>query len=121
MLLPAPGGGKFTAFASLVFTDGPFSAPVLTAKLALDKAADITAANNLGLWAIDREGELQLVVRAGQTLKIQGENKTLKSFIALTPPPHLTGVAYGYDRAGHVAIRATFTDRTTALVQLPLP
>lgn len=117
----APGGGKFATFASLALPDGPDSGPLFTGKLAVSKPDGITAANSLGLWAVDREGELALVLRTGQELIVAGTARTLKSFTALSPAKGSFGAASGYDNAGRVTVLATFTDRTVALLELALP
>lgn len=116
----APGGGKFASFTSLVLPDGPDSGPIFTGKLAVSKTDGITKTNNLGLWAVDREGALQLVLRTGQEFEVNGTERTVKTFSALTPPK-TNGSVFGYDNAGHVTALVTFTDRTVALLEFALP
>jgi hypothetical protein len=117
----APGGGKFASFVSLALPDGPTSGPVFTGTLASDPTAGISRMNNIGLWAADAAGTLSLILRTGTSLNVGGKNRTVGRFVALTPAPGSIGAAHGYDNAGHVSALITFSDRTTALVNLAVP
>lgn len=117
----APHGGKFAAFSSLALPDGAASGPIFTATLTVDKAADISAANNSGLWAVNSSGVLKLVLRTGQKVVVNAAPLTIKSFTALVPAPGSIGAAHGYDNAGHLAVLATFTDKTVALLEFTVP
>jgi hypothetical protein len=118
---PAPHGGKFAAFSSLALPDGAASGPIFTATLTADTAAGISAANNFGVWAVNSSGVLKLVLRTGQKVVVNAVPLTIKSFTALTPAAGSIGAAHGYDNAGHVAVLATFTDKTVALLELTVP
>jgi hypothetical protein len=56
----APSGGSFATFSSMIWPEGQSSGPAFTAKLQSDRAAGISSRNNLGLWAVDSTGTLQL-------------------------------------------------------------
>jgi hypothetical protein len=117
---PAIGGGKWASFQSLVLPDGAASGPVFLAKLAIDRAANISAKNNSGLWAVDSTGTLRLLLRTGHGVSVGGQTRVVKSFLALAPAPGAAGAASGY--AGtHIAVLARFFDQTVALLDLPVP
>ena len=84
---PAPGGGHWAAFSFLALPDGPNSAPLFTATLAVSKADGVTPQNKTGLWAVDSSGTLRLLLRPGRQLFIGSARKTVKSFTALVPAP----------------------------------
>ncbi|MGB8168052.1 MAG: choice-of-anchor tandem repeat NxxGxxAF-containing protein [Chthoniobacteraceae bacterium] len=118
----APGGGTFASFSSLVLPDGATSGPIFTGKLAVNKGAGITAANNLGIWAVNTTGVLIGLLRTGdQIAGVAGQTRTIKSFVALQPAPGSIGAANGYDNAGKLATLVTFTDKTIALVEFTIP
>lgn len=117
----APGGGVWASFQSLALPDGPRSGPIFTAKLATDHRAGISAANDLGLWVVDSDGILQRAFITGQTLELAGTARTVKSFTALLPGAGSIGATYGYDATGHIAVQATFTDRTSAVIEITIP
>jgi len=127
----APGGGKFASFTSLAFPDGPTSGPLFTAKLANSSTnlPAITGKNNFGLWAVDSTGTLVKLLRTGDTIRFNGEDREVKSFTALVTAPGSIGAARGYDHTGNVTVLATFVDKKvnnialtkSGLVQLAIP
>jgi hypothetical protein len=117
----APGGGRWAAFESLVLPDGPQSGPLFTGTLILDAAAAVTKANNRALWGVDTGGTLQLLLRTGQTLTVNGGPLTVKSFVALTPSAGSLGAASGFDDDQHVSTLVTFTNGTQAIVGISVP
>ncbi len=117
----APGGGHWAAFGSLALANGAASGPLFTGTLAVNKADGVTAKNNLGLWGVDSSDTLQLLLRTNQTVVIHNSNKTLKTFVALAPAVGSPGAASGYDDNGNVAVLATFTDGSKALLKLTVP
>jgi hypothetical protein len=117
----APGGGRWGDFESLALPDGAESAPVFTASLAIDGSAGISQSNRRGLWAADSTGMLHLLLRAGQTLTVNGGARVIKTFSALSPSPGSLGAAQGFDRDGNVTALVAFTDGTEAIVSMGLP
>lgn len=115
----APGGGKWQSFTQLVLPDASTSGPVFTARLAIDKAAQISAKNNVGLWAVDSNGTLRLLLRTGGSVSYAGQSHTVQRFNALAPTG-LIGAANGYDDT-HVAVLVTCTDKSVALINLAVP
>jgi hypothetical protein len=118
----APGGGRWAAFQSLVLPDGAQSGPMFTASLALKGADAVTRQNNQGLWGVDSVGALQLLLRTGQAVMVNGSARTVKRFVALAPAfgTH-GGAATGFDDDGHVTALATFADGSQALLDIAIP
>ncbi len=90
-------------------------------KQSLKVGGDVTAANDVGLWAAGPDAELQLLLREGQDIRLaDGSKKTLSSFDF-----YLGGAAgYGENTAAamkDVAVLATFTDGSKAIVVAQVP
>ena len=117
----APGGGHWNTFSTMVLPDNPTGGPIFLGTLTTSVADPVTAKNNLGLWAVDSTGTLQLIFRTGQNALVNGVTRQVKTFTALVPGAGSIGAASGYDNKGHVAVLATFTDGTQALLVLMVP
>ena len=119
---PAPAGGRFATFTSLVLPDGQDRGVIFTGTLAVSTAEGVTTANKTGLWAVNSHGVLIGLLRTGDKIAgVAGQTRTIKSFRALEPAPGSIGAANGYDNAGHVAALVTFTDGKIALVEFTIP
>jgi hypothetical protein len=118
---PAPGGGRWASFDSLVLPNGPACSPIFVGKLAISPAESVTKTSNLGLWALNGTGAMQLILRTGKTLTVDGLTKTVKSFTALKANLGSAGAGTGFDDARHVAALVKFTDGTQAVVRIGLP
>jgi hypothetical protein len=95
--------------------------PIFVATLAVSAADGVDAGNNLGLWAVNGYGELQLIFRSGETVTVNEATKTVRTFIALAAAPGSVGAESGYESDGEVEVLATFTDGTTALLTIQIP
>ena len=69
---------------------------------------------------MDSTGKLRRLLRAGEQMLVGGQPRTIKTFTALTGSPGSLGAASGYDDS-HVTVLATFTDKTQALLRIPVP
>ena len=118
---PAPGGGHWSSFLSLVLPRDPARGPVFLATLAVNSADGIGKADALGLWAMDSAGNLTLLLRTNRSTLVNGVSKSVKSFTALVPSVGSLGAASGYDNADRIAVLATFTDGTKAQLSLTVP
>ena len=116
----APGGGVWSAFTQLVLPGGATSGPHFLGTLKTDATAGISKANNTGIWSVKSNGVLDLTLRNGTSLDVP-DPRTLKSFVALATAPDSLGAARGYDDAGQIAVLATFTDNSVALLRLAVP
>jgi hypothetical protein len=135
----APGGGHWASFISLVMqTDDEFllekraespagtpsedPGPIFVGTLKISGSDEVDATNNLGLWAVDGDGNLDLLLRTGQQVTVNEVAKTIKTFVALAAAPGSVGAASGYDTEfGDVAVVATFTDGSEALLNITVP
>ncbi len=116
---PAPGGGKWAVFESVVLPEGPESTLLFTAKLAIKAADGVTAKNNRGLWVLDSSGVLQLLLRTGQPLP--GGTSAVKKFVALAPSAGSLGAASGLDHDQQVNALVSFADGTQSIVRIWIP
>ena len=95
--------------------------PIFVGTLAINAADGVNAGNNLGLWALDGYGILQLIFRSGETVTVDGVKKVVRTFKALTAPAGSVGAVHGYDDLGDVAAIANFTDGSSALLVFSIP
>jgi PKD repeat protein len=114
----APGGGSFAAFTSMVWPGDQASGPAFTGMLRAGSSAGISLKNNTGLWAVDATGTLQLLLRTGQRIVVDGAERVVTSFVALTPAVGSVGTAHGYDSSGNIVVNATLDSGATARLLL---
>jgi hypothetical protein len=110
----APGldtGAKFASFQQFMLPDA--GGLVFLATVA---GTNITSANNLGLWAVDDAGVVQLVARKGDTISINGVDKKFKSLALFSKTPFSAGQTRSFTTDGDLLFRATFTDKSAALI-----
>jgi len=117
----APGGGKWANLPSLVLPRNYFRGPVFLGTLTVNKAENINAGNNVGIWAVDAKGQLESVLRTGTGVMVDGSQKVIHTIATLVPAARAIGSASGYDDDGNVAVLATFTDGTQALLNVAVP
>ncbi len=108
----------WSGFSSYALPDGAGAGAVFVAKLA-GKA--VTAKNKTGLWAADSTGTLRLLLRTNQALTVGAGTKQLASMMLLNAPPGAFGARRSYNSTGSVAVLATFTDKTQAVLRLDVP
>lgn len=117
-------GATWGAFTSLGLPDG--AGPAFVAKVNPGTAGKllplgVNATNNVGLWAIDSTGALNLVIRTGDTIHIGGAPKVVSLLSILPPVLGSPGQARSYNKSGDLVFRATFTDRTQSILRVHLP
>ncbi|HEX5177491.1 MAG TPA: Ig-like domain-containing protein, partial [Chthoniobacteraceae bacterium] len=118
----AAGGGRWSAFRSLVLPDGAGAGPVFTASLAVRGFDAVTRQSNEGMWAFDSAGTMRLLLRTGQTVMVNGTPRSIKRFVALAPAfATPNGSAVGFDEDGHVTATATLNDGSHALLHIVIP
>ena len=110
------------ASKNLQISDAPNEAgPIFLATLKISAADGVNASNNLGLWALNGNGVLQLLLRSGEVINVEGlGTKKIRTFTALQTAPGANGAAIGYDDFGDVAVIATFTDGSSALLDVEM-
>jgi hypothetical protein len=78
--------------------------------------ADVNNANNFGIWATAATGDLQLIARTGDLLELApGDSRTISELAFAGATGNGDGRASGFNNAGHVAFRATFTDGSSGI------
>src|SRR5262249_3118000 len=76
--------------------------------------AGVDASNDNGIWATDRTGVLQLIVREGDVLEVApGQFRTVAT--AFFRPHDLFGTSEGFNNLGQVAFVANFTDGSSGI------
>jgi len=118
---PAAGGGRWAKFSQLALSDEAGGTPYFMGTLSSDRALGISAANNTALWAIGTNGKLIRLLRTGQDIDVDGTPRTLQSFTTFTAPSDSTGAAHAYNTTDQITVRATFRDKTVALLRLTVP
>lgn len=123
---PAPdaGGGVFKSFASLAVptASGPiFVATLRSGTLAAPAPGNVTASNDMGVWAVDSTGQVRLILREGGSVELFGAMRTLKSFLLLNTVAGSPAVPRGYQTDGTLLYRATLSDGTQAVLRLNVP
>jgi hypothetical protein len=116
---PAPdleADAKFAKFNQLVLpvTGGPLFVATVS-------GAEITSANNLGLWAADASGGVELLLRKGDQLEIDGQARTVASFSVFTAALGITGQSRHFNDRGDAACLVECTDGTQAIMRFRRP
>jgi hypothetical protein len=117
---PAPGrvSGKFQQFLSVAYPSERGVACL--AKLKPARGA-ITPANDVGLWAFDRLGELRMLVAEGQTISTDSGDKTIRTVTVLSSVLDSPSAGQSATTSGGFVYRVTFTDRSQAIVSAWIP
>lgn len=109
----APGVPAGTVFGQ--FDNNSYSLNVLgqTAFLGRVTGADITTANDVGIWATDQSGALQLIAREGHSLEVgPGDTRIIKELMFLTGTGNGDSRMSGFNELGQLAYWARFADNT---------
>ena len=78
----------------------------------------MTKATANGLWAADFQGDLRLLVQSGVT---QIDGKTVKSFDLLKAAVGSEGTTRSFNDNAFVVWRATFQDKSQAIIRTEIP
>jgi hypothetical protein len=115
----APGcatGVTFSLFNALALPDQ--GGVVFLATLNKNKAAGVTAANNIGIWAMDTSGQLRLIVKTGQV--VNGKTVTGLSFLPIVA--HVGGQSRNVEETtGDLIYEATYSDKTDSITAVIFP
>ena len=115
-----PVGVKFAAFTELALDDVNGGGAIFLATLS---GTGVTAANSIGIFAVDNTGALQLIVRIGDALN--GKTITTLSFLPVEPatanaPVNGQGRSFS-PSTGDLIYNATFSDKSTAIFNVVFP
>ena len=121
-----PAGATFATFTALALADQAGTSGTgglsFLGTLNASSTAGVTAANNTGIWAIDTTGTLQLIVRTGDILPVNGVNKTVTALTFLPTAAVTEGQSRNFSpQNGDLAYLATFSDKTTAIFNVVFP
>jgi hypothetical protein len=108
-------GAQWKSFPSLAIAAN--RGPIFTGTLVPGKGG-VTKATSSGLWAVDFEGNLRLLVQSGVT---QVDGKTVKSFTLLNSNVGSQGSTRSFNDNAQVVWRATFEDKSQAIVTTEIP
>jgi hypothetical protein len=117
---PAAGlteGELWKDFTAMALPDSNFG-PVFLATL---EGLTVKATNSIGLWATDLDGNVRLLLRTGDTVPVNGVDRTVSLINTLGAALDSPGQGRYVDLLGNVSAQLTFTDGTTALVYFGLP
>lgn len=125
---PAPGvndGTRDGLFARLVAHQvaplgDPVRANVFLATLR-PGVGGVNRLNRVGLWAADRDGNVQLLVRTGDLLEVGGVEQPIRLLSALRVVPGTRGVGRGTSETGKVVCLAGLPRGRQALVIVEMP
>jgi hypothetical protein len=108
-------GAQWKSFQSLAIAAN--RGPIFTGTLVPGKGG-VTKATANGLWATDFEGNLRLLVQSGVT---QIDGKTVKSFTLLNANVGSQGTTRSFNDNAFVVWRATFDDKSQAIIRTEVP
>ncbi len=108
-------GSEWKAFSNLAIT-GVDRGPVFAASLVTGKGG-VTASNDTGVWGTDFLGRPRLLFREGDTIN----GKRLTAFNLLKSSTGNIGVTRSLNDTQRVVWIATFSDKTTALMNTETP
>ncbi len=111
-----PTGVTFRKFNAFALPDQ--GGVVLLATLNTNRAASISAANRTGIWAVDTTGNLRLIVKTGDS--VNGKKVAALSFLPVLT--YVSGQTRNINQStGDITYQATFTDHTTAIIEVAFP
>jgi uncharacterized repeat protein (TIGR03803 family) len=122
--VPTVPSAKWNSFVSLALPDN--AGPVFLAKLAANSVdprlpSDVKPTTNIGLFSVDSNKVHRLLLRTGNRIEVRGTQKELSLITILGAVSGSPGQARSYNASGDLIFRATFTDRTQAIMRIQLP
>ena len=110
-----PAGVTFGGFTSLALPD---QGGVVFLATLNSNAAGVTQANTMGIWAVDTNGKLQLIVREGDIL----DGKTITGLSFLPKLSYAGGQSRNFAPAtGDLLYEAMFSNRTSGIFEVIFP
>ncbi|MHA3772852.1 DUF7453 family protein [Verrucomicrobiota bacterium sgz303538] len=106
------------AFTSYALSDGSNAGPVFLAQLS---GKGVTAQTKLGLWSVDSNGITRLLLRTGDEITMPTGSKRVTGINLLNALPGSFGARRSYNATGSLAVQATFSDKSQAILRIDLP
>lgn len=113
---PGAGGANFAKFIAFALPDG--GGTVFLAGLT---GTGVLTSNNLGIWATTGGGTVNLIVRKGDPVYVNGQQRLVSGLTILPKLPLVFGQTRSFSPNGDLAYRATFTDGTSAILHVVTP
>lgn len=111
-----PGSVRFTSFSRYVLPAN--AGPSFTATIA---GTGITTANNFGVWSHDGAGAVNLLLRKGDKIAINGPQRTLGLITIYRSLATLTGQSRHFSDDGSICALVRCTDGTRAILSVTPP
>ena len=106
----------WSKFLTYALPSGPGGGLVF---LAETSGGDTTAKNKQALWGIDSTGQLRRLLRLKDALTVGGPEIT--KLTLLTAPTGVFGTTRSFNATGAIAVLATFSDKSQALLRIDIP
>ncbi len=118
LTLAATGSVVFSSFKSLSWNGRADTScgPAFLASL-----RPSTGLTDLGLWAFDASDSLHMLIRKGDKIRINGVQKTVRSFTALSSAVASPSQGHTTTGNGSFLVRLTFSNGSQALVNVSVP
>ncbi len=118
---PGAGGARFNVLRSLAWNgaSGGYG-PAFVATLKTGESG-VTSANDVGLWVEDSSGNIQLVLREGDSIGIGDMKKQVRLFTVLSAVSGSSSQGHSTIGDGTFAVRVTFADYTEAVLNVVVP
>lgn len=121
---PGVPGGQWRKFISLALPEN--GSPVFTARMTTgpDGTAGrggVTEDSDIGLWLTSSTGAVQLGLREGQTIDVNGTPKTIETFATLVSVAGSPAQIRSHNANREVVARVIFTDGSQAIVKVTAP
>ena len=111
-----PAGATFSAFTELALPDQ--GGIVFLATLNTSTTAGVASTTNQGIWAVDTNGNLQLIVREGDTIN----GKTVTALKFLPSLLYVGGQSRSFAQGtGDLVYEATFSDKSSGIFSVTFP
>jgi hypothetical protein len=111
------GAATFKAFRQFVLPDA--GGVVFTATVG---GAGVHSNDNFGVWAADGVGAIELMLRTGDQVEVDGVAHTVARMWLLDAAKGVTGQSSGFDNAGSLAVLVKFKDGLRAVLRcVPVP
>jgi hypothetical protein len=112
----APGTSSGVLFGQFDTNSYVLNADGRIAFLGRLTGTDVTTANDVGIWATDASGEIQLIAREGNQLEVTpGDTRTIKELMFFSGTGNADSRPSGFNDAGQLAYWARFTDNSEGL------
>ena len=122
-IAPDTGGALFASFVSAALPEWENAGPLFVATLQNGPdGGKVTVASKTGLWGVDYNGNLRLLLRTGSPLPgaVAG-NPVVKAFSVLQAVSGSTGQPRAIDGLYEVFCNVTFSNGATAVVKIQVP